>query len=106
MCPRCAHGKVKREARGGQPITGTQHIFYSFWLVGLLAGFAFGWQACRALNNRRRGRAVTVVTYKVGGAVHTPNYGEQLMPLSTLLPFALIVVIGIVVFYTAYRAGV
>jgi hypothetical protein len=46
-----------------------------------------------------------VVTYKVGGSVHNPNYGEQLMPLSTLLPFALIVVIGIVVFYTAYRAG-
>jgi hypothetical protein len=27
------------------------------------------------------------------------------MPLSTLLPFALIVVIGIVVFYAAYRSG-
>jgi hypothetical protein len=48
---------------------------------------------------------VTVVTYKVGGSVHNPNYGEQLMPLSTLLPFALIVVIGIAVFYAAYRAG-
>jgi len=27
------------------------------------------------------------------------------MPLSTLLPFALVVVIGIVVLYAAYRAG-
>jgi len=43
----------------------------------------------RALNNRRR----------------EYDDGEQLMPLSTLLPFALIAVIGIVVFYAAYRAG-
>jgi hypothetical protein len=30
---------------------------------------------------------------------------EQFMPLFTLLPFALVVVIGIVVLYAAYRAG-
>ena len=48
---------------------------------------------------------MTVVTYRVGGSVDNPKYGEQLMPLSTLLPFALIVVIGIVVFYAAYRGG-
>jgi len=28
------------------------------------------------------------------------------MPLSTLLPFGLVAVIGIVVFYAVYRAGV
>jgi hypothetical protein len=30
----------------------------------------------------------------------------QPMPLSTLLPFALVAVIGIVVFYAVYRVGV
>jgi hypothetical protein len=33
------------------------------------------------------------------------DYGEQLMPLSTLVPFALVALIGIVVLYAAYRAG-
>ena len=45
------------------------------------------------------------VTEKLGGSVHNFEYGEQLMPLSTLLPFALVAVIGIVVLYAAYRAG-
>jgi hypothetical protein len=40
----------------------------------------------------------------MGGSVHKSDYGEQLMPLSTLVPFALVAVIGIVVVYTAYRA--
>src|SRR5262249_46522060 len=31
--------------------------------------------------------------------------GEQVMPLSTLVPFALVALIGIVVLYAAYRAG-
>ena len=31
--------------------------------------------------------------------------GEQVMPVSTLVPFALVAVIGIVVLYAAYRAG-
>ena len=30
------------------------------------------------------------VTDKLGGSVHNFEYGEQLMPLSTLLPFALV----------------
>ena len=47
-----------------------------------------------------------VVTDIFDDAVHNLTTGSNLMPLSTLLPFALIVVIGIVVFYAAYRAGV
>jgi len=31
--------------------------------------------------------------------------GEQVMPLSTLVPFALVALIGIAVLYVAYRAG-
>jgi hypothetical protein len=31
---------------------------------------------------------------------------QQLMPLSTLLPFALVALIGIVVFFAVYRTGV
>jgi hypothetical protein len=31
--------------------------------------------------------------------------GEQVMPLSTLVPFALVALIGIVVLYVTYRAG-
>ena len=46
-----------------------------------------------------------VVTDILDDAIHNSRDGEQLMPLSTLLPFALIVVIGIVVLYAAYRAG-
>jgi len=38
-------------------------------------------------------------------SVHNPTTGEALMPLSTLLPFALVALIGIVVFYAAYRTG-
>ena len=50
------------------------------------------------------------VTNKLGGSVHNPTTGSnsclwQLMPLSTLVPFALVAVIGIVVLYAAYRAG-
>jgi hypothetical protein len=47
---------------------------------------------------------VTTVTDKLGGSVHNA-YGEQLMPLSTLVRFALVTMIGIVVLYAAYRAG-
>ena len=49
--------------------------------------------------------AVMAVTDKLGGSAHNPTMGEQLMPLSTLVPFALVAVIGIVVLYAAYRAG-
>jgi hypothetical protein len=44
-----------------------------------------------------------VVTDKLGDA--ESDSGEQLMPLSTLVPFALVAVIGIVVFFAVYRAG-
>ena len=41
----------------------------------------------------------------IGDAVHNPTAGSKLMPLSTLVPFALVAVIGIVVFCAVYRAG-
>jgi hypothetical protein len=37
--------------------------------------------------------------------VHNPTTGGALMPLSTLVPFALVALIGVVVFYAVYRTG-
>ena len=48
---------------------------------------------------------MTVVTDILGDAVHNPTTGRKLMPLSALVPFALVAVIGIVVFCAVYRAG-
>jgi hypothetical protein len=51
---------------------------------------------------------VTVVTDILGDAVHNPTTGSEgdiLMPLSALVPFVLVAVIGIVVFCAVYRAG-
>jgi hypothetical protein len=48
---------------------------------------------------------VTVVTDILSEAVHNASTGSKLMPLSTLVPFALVAVIGIVVFCAVYRAG-
>jgi hypothetical protein len=48
---------------------------------------------------------VTVVTDILGDAVHNPTTGSKLMPLSALVPFVVVAVIGIVVFCAVYRAG-
>ena len=41
---------------------------------------------------------MTVVTDILGDAVHNPTTGSKLMPLSALVPFVVVAVIGIVVF--------
>ena len=48
---------------------------------------------------------MTVVTDILGDAIHNPATRSKLMPLSALVPFALVAVIGIVVFCAVYRAG-